>query len=145
MTGEPIGLAERKLDEARALLGDAGAESVAPLGPGYDEGTWLLRSATCYIEAGKPRLAAELYAEVLARGTLTRRDEGYYRARRAVACALAGDPDDASREGLAALGVADTTSSQRTRREVRRVVRILTPWQRHRGPRELRLAIQASS
>ncbi|KPM50378.1 XRE family transcriptional regulator [Frankia sp. R43] len=143
MTGEPIGLAERKLGEARTLLRDAVADSVAPLGPSYDEGTWLLRSATCYIEAGKPQLAAQLYAEALARGTLARRDEGYYRARRAVACALAGDPDDASHEGLAALEVADTTSSQRTRREVRRVVRILTPWQRHRGPRELRLAVQA--
>jgi hypothetical protein len=143
MTGEPIGVVERKLDEARALLGGDEAGVASPLGAGYDGGTWRLRSASCYVEAGRPRLAAAFFAEVLAEGTLARRDEAYYRARRAVACALAGEPDDASQEALVALDLAGSTSSERTRREVARVVRVLAPWQGHPGPRELRSALRA--
>jgi len=143
MTGESISLVERKLEEARALLGSGEDGAASALGAGYDEGTWRLRSASCYVEAGRPRLAAALFAEVLAEGTLARRDEAYYRARRAVACALAGEPDDASQEALLALGVAGSTSSERTRREVARVVRILAPWQGHPGPHELRSALRA--
>jgi hypothetical protein len=144
MTGEPIDLVERKLDEARGLLASAEDGTASPLGAGYDEATWRLRSASCYVEAGKPRLAAAFFAEVLTEGTLAQRDEAYYRARRAVACALAGEPDDASQEALVALNLAGSTSSERTRREVARVVRILTPWQGHPGPQELRLALQAA-
>ncbi|WP_232303714.1 helix-turn-helix transcriptional regulator [Pseudofrankia sp. DC12] len=143
MTGEPIDLVERKLEEARALLAVADEGPTSPLGAGYDEGTWRLRSASCYVEAGKPRLAAAFFADVLAGGTLAQRDEAYYRARRAVACALAGEPDDASQEALLALTLAGSTSSERTRCEVARVVRILTPWQSHPGPQALRSALHA--
>ncbi|SBW24964.1 DNA-binding protein [Candidatus Protofrankia californiensis] len=143
MTGEPIEIVERKLNDARTLLATADADDVSLLGAQYDEGTWLLRSASCYVEAGKPRQAAMLYGEVLATSTLARRDEGYYRARRAVACALGGEPDEAAQEGLEALRLAASTNSQRTNREVARVVEILAPWQGRSGPRELRAVLGA--
>jgi hypothetical protein len=143
MTGEPIASVERKLYEARAVLATVDGGDHPPLGAQYDEGTWLLRSASCYIEAGKPGHAATLYGEVLATGNLSRRDEGYYRARRAIACALGGEPDDAAQEGLQALRLATATNSQRTTRELARVVRTLVPWQGRTGPRELRAAMSA--
>jgi hypothetical protein len=143
MVGEPMAVVEQKLDDARVLLETADGNDPSPLGAGYNEGTWLLRSASCYIEAGKPGQAAALYGEVLATGALSRRDEGYYRARRAVACALGGEPDDAAQEGLTALQLATATHSQRTARELGRVAHILTPWQSRTGPRELRAAMLA--
>ncbi len=143
MTGEPIAVVERKLSDAQTLLAAADDGDASPLGAQYDERTWLLRSASCYIEAGKPREAAALYGDVLASGVLARRDEGYYRARRAVACALGGEPDEAAQEGLDALRLAASTNSQRTTREVARVVAILAPWQARSGPRELRAAMGA--
>jgi len=140
MVGDSFTVVEERLDEAHALLGAADDDPDC-LGAGYDEGTWLLRSATCYIEAGKPGRAAALYGEVLATGVLSRRDEGYYRARRAVAHALGGEPDDAAEEGLTALRLATATGSSRTTRELTRAAQILTPWQTRPGPRQLRAAL----
>jgi hypothetical protein len=74
---------------------------------------------------------------------LSRRDEGYFRARRAIAFALSGEPDDAAREGLASLRVATVTNSQRTTGELGRAVKLLTPWSSRPGPRELREAMRA--
>ena len=127
MLGEPIGAIEQKLDEACSLLGAADAADESRLGAYYNEGTSLLRAASCYIEAGHPGRAACLFGDVLTSGVLSRRDEGYFRARRAVAFALSGAPDDAAREGLASLRVATVTNSQRTTCELARAVKLLTP------------------
>jgi hypothetical protein len=144
MLGEPIGVIERKLDEACSLLTAAGdAPDESRLGAYYDEGTSLLRAASCYIEAGHPRRAACLFGDVLTSGVLSRRDEGYFRARRAVAFALSGEPDDAAREGLQSLCMATLTKSQRTTCELARVVKLLAPWSNRPGPRELSEAMHA--
>jgi hypothetical protein len=74
---------------------------------------------------------------------LSRRDEGYFRARRAVAFALSGEPDDADREALVSLHVATVTNSQRTTAELARAVKLLAPWSTRLGPRELREAMHA--
>jgi hypothetical protein len=143
MLGEPFSVIERKIDDARRLVdaADSGDERYAHLGTYYDEGTHLLRTASCYIEAGKPAKAATLYGDVLAAGTLSRRDEGYFRARRAAALALSGEPDDAATEGLAAMQLVTELRSGRTRRELVRVVETLRPWHNRPGPRALREAL----
>jgi hypothetical protein len=48
--------------------------------------------------------------------------------RRAFACALSGEPDEAARECLAALSIAAAVKSERTTRELQRTVKALTPW-----------------
>jgi hypothetical protein len=144
MLGEPIGVIEQKLDDARSLLTAAGdATDESRLGAYYNEGTSLLRTASCYIEAGHPGRAAGLFGDVLTSGVLSLRDEGYFRARRAVAFALSGEPDDAACEGLASLRVATVTNSQRTTCELARAVKLLAPWSSRPGPRELREAMHA--
>jgi hypothetical protein len=144
MLGESLGVIEQKLDEARTLLGAADdAADESRLGTYYNESTSLLRTASCYIEAGHPGRAASLFGDVLTSGVLSRRDEGYFRARRAVAFALSGEPDDAAREGLASWRVATVTNSQRTTGELARAVKLLTPWSSRPGPRELREAMRA--
>lgn len=144
MLGEPIGVIEQKLDEARSLLTAAGdGPEESRLGAYYNEGTSLLRTASCYIEAGHAERAACLFGDVLTSGVLSRRDEGYFRARRAVAFALSGEPDDAACEGLASLRVATVTNSKRTTCELARALKLLTPWSSRPGPRELREAMHA--
>jgi hypothetical protein len=143
-SAKPIGVIERKLDEACSLLTAAGdAPDESRLGAYHDEGTSLLRAASCYIEAGHPRRAACLFGDVLTSGVPSRRDEGYFRARRAVAFALSGEPDDAAQEGLQSLCMATLTKSQRTTCELARVVKLLAPWSNRPGPRELREAMHA--
>ncbi len=143
MLGEPFSVVEQKLEDARRLVDatDSGDERYAHLGPYYDEDTHLLRAASCYIEAGKPAKAATLYGEVLGARNLSRRDEGYFRARRAAALALSGEPDDAAHEGLVAMQLVTEMRSSRTRRELVRVVETLNPWNNRPGPRTLREAL----
>jgi len=144
MLGEPIAAVERKLDEAHSLFASARQDEHPRFAGTFSESAMQLRSASCYIEAGKPAHAADLFGRSLASGELSRRDEGYYRARRAFACALSGTPDEAAREGLLALDIASATSSQRTATELARTVKALDPWIRHPGPRQLRQALRAA-
>ncbi|MBP2333865.1 hypothetical protein JOF41_000043 [Saccharothrix coeruleofusca] len=143
MLGEPLALVQRKLDDARRLADadDAGDERYAHLGVRYDEGVHRLRAATCHLEAGRPGRAATLFGEVLSGGGLSRRDEGYFRARRASALALSGEPDDAAEEGVVAARLATTVGSGRTKRELARVLETLAPWHNRPGPRALREAV----
>lgn len=104
-----------------------------------------LRQATCYTEAGKPAQGASLFADVLATGKLSRRDAGFFGARRAAALALSGEPDEAAQVGLEAVGIAKETHSERTTRLLGDVVRSLTPWSSRPGPRALREALSALS
>lgn len=145
MLGESFSTVQHKLDEARRLAdsADTGDERHAHLGMYYDEGAHTLRVASCYVEAGKPAQAAALFADVLDSRTLSRRDEGYFRARRASALALSGEPDDAAQEGLAAMGLAAELGSGRTKREVTRVLETLTPWANRPGPRALREVVRS--
>jgi transcriptional regulator with XRE-family HTH domain len=145
MLGEPFSAVERKLEDARLLADteDAGDERYAHLGAYYNEGAHMLRAASCYVEAGKPAKAAALFAEVLSSGNLSRRDQGYFRARYAGALALSGEPDDAAQEGLAAMQLVTEMGSNRTKRELVRVIQILAPWSSRPGPRALREAVTA--
>jgi hypothetical protein len=103
----------------------------------------VLRAASCYVEAGKPQYAAEMYAQVLSAKLLSRRDQGYFLARSASALALAGEPDEAAKVGVQSIRLADATDSQRTRRELSRAVRTLKPWGGRPHVRELRTALSA--
>jgi transcriptional regulator with XRE-family HTH domain len=143
MLGEPIGVVERKLKDAQGLFASAKADDRPQFGTYFNADALLLREASCYIEAGKPARAASLFEGALDSGGLSRRDEGYFRARRAFACALSGEPDDAAREGLVALSIATATSSQRTTRELARTAKVLTPWCSRPGPRQLREALRS--
>src|SRR5262249_49854790 len=146
MIGEPISLIEQKLDLACQLLADAALDDAQPgqLGCSFDEGALMLRTASCYIEAGKPQQAAELYGQVLSAGGLSRRDRGYFLARRTSSLALAGEPDEAAAAGLEAVQLASATSSQRTQRELMRALAALKPWRTRPGPRALREALATS-
>lgn len=55
-----------------------------------------------------------------------RRDEGYFRARRAEALALSGEPDEAATVGLESAQVAKAINSERSIRVLKKVVRTLT-------------------
>jgi transcriptional regulator with XRE-family HTH domain len=143
MLGEPILTVERKLGEAQLLFSAAVQDDRPQFGTYFDAGTLLLREASCYIEAGKPARAATLFHDAITTGGLSRRDEGYFRARRAFACALSGEPDDAAGEGLAALSIAAEVKSGRTTRELRRTVKALTLWGTRPGPRQLREALRS--
>ncbi|MEU4802361.1 helix-turn-helix transcriptional regulator [Actinosynnema sp. NPDC023587] len=145
MLGEPFSAVQQKLDDARRLadVADTGDERHAHLGMYYNEGAHMLRVASCYVEAGKPAQAAALFADVLDTQALSRRDEGYFRARRASALALSGEPDDAAQEGLTAMRLVAELGSIRTKRELARVLETLTPWANRSGPRALREAVRS--
>ncbi|WP_143020410.1 hypothetical protein [Sinosporangium album] len=142
MLGESFTVIERTLDQARSILNSTVDNGEPKLGSYYDENTFLLRTASCFIEAGKPYQAADLFNKVLESGTLSWRDEAYFRARRAVALALSGEPDDAAQEGVAALYIATAIKSERTARELRRAVKALAPWESRPAPRDLRTAMK---
>lgn len=142
MVGGPNATIERKLDQARDLLDRAEADGdPQQLGATFDEATLTLRTASCYVESGRPRKASALYHSVLRARTLSPRDHGYFLARRASALALAGEPDAAAAEGLQALRLASSASSSRTARELSRTLDTLRTWKSRPGPRELHEAL----
>jgi hypothetical protein len=146
MVGEPMSKVERTMDEARELLTKAGpdGERHELAGVHFTADTLLLRQAACFTEAGKPARAATLFAGVIASGSLSRRDAGFFRARRAMALALSGEPDEAATVGLQAVQVAKEINSERTLRLLRDVVGTLTPWSSRPGPRALKQALSTS-
>jgi len=145
MFGEPMDAVERKLDDARALLAALEPDDEQPglLGAYFNEGTLLLRSASCYTEAGDPARAAALFYEVITSGALSRRDEGFFRARRASALALSGEPDEAATVGLESVQVAKAMNSERTIRVLMEVVRALNSWSHRPAVCALREALSA--
>jgi transcriptional regulator with XRE-family HTH domain len=146
MVGEPMDAVEREMDTARELLAAVAPDAGQP-GPdatNFTMDTLLLRQATCYTEAGKPTKAAMVFGDVIASGKLSRRDAGFFSARRAAALALCGEPDEAAAVGLQAVETARKTSSERTMRLLSEVVRTLTPWTARPGPRALKRAVSAS-
>ncbi len=102
MRGEPLPAVERKLDDARCILAQTTADDEQPgmLGAYFNDTTLLLRTASSFTEAGKPGRAAVIFGEVLKNASLSRRDTGYFRSRRAAALALSGEPDEAAQVGL---------------------------------------------
>lgn len=141
MLGEPFAVVERKLGDADRLYASTDTGGRPEFGTYFTEAAVATRRALCYVEAGKPAKAAELFGTVISSNQLTRRDEGFFRALRSYACALSGEPDAAADEGLSALGIATSTNSERTTRELSRTVKALTPWSTRPGPRRLREAL----
>jgi hypothetical protein len=147
MVGTHLSVVEEHMGAARELLAGAPGEDGEPTvgGCALTMDTLLLRQATCYTEAGKPAMGAGLFGQVLASGTLSKRDAGFFSARRAVALALSGEPDEAAAVGLAACAVACETSSERTMRLLGEVVRALGPWSSRPGPFALKKAVLTTS
>jgi transcriptional regulator with XRE-family HTH domain len=143
MLGEPITMVERAMDEARRLFAVAQPNDRPEFGTYFDDSALLLREASCDIEAGRPSRAVTRFDEALRGSGLSRRDEGYFRARRAFACALSGEPDAAANEGLNALSIAVAVRSERTVRELRRTVKVLEPWNSRPAARQLREALRS--
>jgi tetratricopeptide (TPR) repeat protein len=145
MLGEPMNTVEQALSEAGQLLTkheDVADDQSSQLSPHYNRANLTLQTASCYIEAGQPGRAADLYGAVLQSDALSPRDQGYFLARRACSLALAGQPDDAASIGLAAVQLSDATNSLRTKRELTRAMAALRPWATRPGPRELRDALR---
>jgi hypothetical protein len=107
--------------------------------------TLRLRHAACYTEAGKPATAAALFSEVISSGKLSRRDAGFFNARRAAALALSGEPDEAAAVGLQSVHIAQETNSGRTMRLLGEVVQTLRPWSGRPAPRALKQAVLTNS
>lgn len=143
MLGEPLRAVEQKLEQASGLLANVrpNGEHDGPAGVYFTADTLLLRQAACYTEAGKPAKAALLFDDVIQRGGLSRRDAGFFRARRAAALALSGEPDKAATVGMEAVQVAQDIHSERTMRVLADVAATLSPWRTRPGPRALIQAV----
>ncbi|MEV8630508.1 hypothetical protein AB0395_02525 [Streptosporangium sp. NPDC051023] len=74
---------------------------------------------------------------IIAGGSLSYRDVGYFQARHAAALALIGEPDQAATLGLAAVRVARATRSRRTITVLGDVVESMGRWQRRPQVRAL--------
>lgn len=144
MLGEPLSLVEQKLGAAHELLTHAGDSEPSSLGAYFNEDTLLLRNAVSYTEAGKPSLAADLFGRIIAAGTLSRRDVGFFNARRSAALALSGEPDEAARIGIVSAKVAREMKSERTMRVLGEVSQTLSRWRSRPAVREFREAIPAA-
>ncbi|MBM7774312.1 transcriptional regulator with XRE-family HTH domain [Actinokineospora baliensis] len=141
MIGEPLDLVHRKLDEAGAVLAsDSGDDTDVP-NAYFNDSTLQLRNASTLTEAGRPGEAATLFGDILATGTLSRRDAAYFFARRAAALALSGEPDEAAAVGMHSASEARTTRSQRTVNVLRDLQVSLTPWRGRPLVRDLRDAV----
>jgi transcriptional regulator with XRE-family HTH domain/tetratricopeptide (TPR) repeat protein len=130
MAGATPDVVERKLSEAWESLALAvpDDEGSLLLGAMFDASTLRMRSASCYVEAGQASLAAELLSEVIAARTLSRRDLGWFSARRATALALAGEPDEAAAIALTSLDIAADVNSRRTKGLLAEILDHLDPW-----------------
>jgi len=143
MLGADLAVVERKLDEARALLDEQGHADQEPssLSAHYDQSLLTMQTAICLAEAGKPLRAVEIYRQELTARAFSRRDYGYFLSLMANTVAAAGDPDEAARLGIDALGVAAKTDSRRTVHELRRLTGRLEPWAQRAAVRELHDAL----
>ncbi|ARP69315.1 transcriptional regulator [Streptomyces pluripotens] len=144
MTGEPLDAVKQKLDEAHGLLTAVPDDDAPTLGAYFTEDTLMLRNAITFTEAGKPSLAVELFGDAIGAGTLSRRDTGFFNARRAAAVALCGEPDEAAQLGRQSAEVAHTMKSERTLRVLSEVLHTLGRWSGRPAVRDFREALRAS-
>lgn len=142
MMGEPTSVVEQNLADAGHLLTQANGTDDQALVSYFNEGTLLVRSACCYTEAGRPQTATQLFSQVLASGSLSRRDAGFFGARQAKALALSGEPDEAATVAVESVAVARETRSERTMNVIVDVVRTLDPWRHRPRVQELRDVLQ---
>lgn len=142
MLGASIDAVERKLDDARQLLTAADAHpDDSKLGAHYGPQLLAMQAAICHTEAGQPRRAVALYEQSLTERTFSPRDYGFFLSWMAASLALAGEPDQAAVTGVTSAQRATDANSQRTKRELVRVLDALKPWQNRPAVRELQVAI----
>lgn len=144
MTGEPLDAVKEKLDKARSLLASVPSDDPNQLGASLTEDTLILRNAVTYTEAGKPSMAVELFSEAIASETLSRRDTGFFNARRAAAVALCGEPDEAAQLGRESAEVAHVMKSERTLRLLSDVLHTLDRWNGRPAVRDFREALRTA-
>jgi hypothetical protein len=144
LIGDELALVERRLDEAHALMAECGfPESGSDLSAHYGQPLLNMQTALCYVEAGKPARAVDLYDRHLTAEAFSRRDFGYFMSLKAVALAYCGRPDEAATTGIQAADVAGATGSTRTTAELRRLVGALRPWAERPAVRDLRDVVSA--
>ncbi len=124
--------ADYALDKAAAFLPQVDDEypwyNACRRTPGYIEA----QRATCYNRLGLGAEAVALWEQVITGLPATaRRDAGVYRARQAVACAQAHQPDAVVEAVGQAVTIAQETSSARLRQELDGVWHHLAPWHDH--------------
>jgi transcriptional regulator with XRE-family HTH domain len=106
--------------------------------------TVLAGESRCWRWLGQPRKAVDAAEGALACWpVIRRRGRGLQRAGLAVACAAAGEPDRAAREGLHAFRVARATGSERTMHELARLDERLVTAPQAQGVAEFREAFAA--
>ncbi|MFJ3896845.1 helix-turn-helix domain-containing protein [Streptomyces sp. NPDC090083] len=143
MLGDPLDVVRGQLAEAETLLANAPEDAPDGLGASFTSPTRVLRDAITLTEAGKPGLAADLFSDVLTTGALSRRDTGFFNARRAAALALSGEPDEAAKVGKASAAVAHEVKSERTVRVLGEVLQTLDCWRSRPAVREFRESLTA--
>lgn len=142
MLGASIDAVERKLDEARRLLTEAeDRPDERGLGAHYGAPLPTMQAAICQTEAGQPRRAVILYGRTLTEQNFSPRDYGFFLSWMAASLALAGEPDQAALTGVASARRAKDSNSQRTKRELVRVLDVLKPWRNRPAVRGLHEAI----
>jgi hypothetical protein len=140
MLGADVEFVERKLDAGRNLMSkDAPMEE--ELSWHYTSAVFAMQAALCYCEAGRPRVAVELYNTELSEDAFSRRDFGYFMSLKGGALAAMGEPDEASSTGLTALAIATATHSERTVRELTNLLWRLSPWSDRPSVQALRDAV----
>ena len=143
MLGDPLDVVRSQLAHAETLLTNAVEDAPDALGAYFTGPTRVLRDAITYTEAGKPSLAVDLFSDALNAGTLSRRDTGFFNARRAAALALSGEPDEAAKVGKASAAVAHEMKSERTVRVLGEVLLTLDRWRSRPAVREFRETLTA--
>jgi hypothetical protein len=141
MLGASFKSVQSLLDTSRELLESSPNAQSNELGSYFNHDTLRIRDAITLTEAGKPSLAADVFAGVLAGGRLSHRDTGFFNARRAGALALSGEPDEAARVGALAADVAAEVKSQRTVHVLGEVLHSLSPWRTRPAVRSFRDAL----
>ncbi|MGW4302487.1 helix-turn-helix domain-containing protein [Streptomyces sp. NPDC004646] len=138
MLGDPLDMVRGQLDTAAALLANAPDDDPEALGAYFNGHTRLLRDAIILTEAGKPSMAVDLFSDVLSTSAMSRRDTGFFNARRAAALALSGEPDEAAKVGTDSAAVAHEVKSARTMRVLGEVLQSLDRWRSRPTVREFR-------
>ena len=140
MLGADMDFVERKLDAGRDLLSKANAGE-DELSWHYTSAVFAMQAALCYCEAGRPKVAVDLYCAELSERAFSRRDYGYFMSLKGSALAAMGEPDEASSTGLTALTIATETHSERTLRELVNLLQRLSPWSTRPSVQALRDAV----
>ncbi|MFI5783315.1 hypothetical protein [Nocardia sp. NPDC051570] len=140
MLGTSLDTVNRRLDRAWKLL-ETTATPDPRLGGHYTGALLTMQTALCYLEAGHPKRAVQLYDRALTTTAFSPRDYGFHLAWKARALALSGEPDHAATLAVDAVRRAAETNSRRTFTVVRELLTILEPWRYHPSVTTLREAL----